>query len=655
MSNDEVVPYVPPEKNIAEFTAQSVILGVILALVMCAANTYLGLKVGMTVSASIPAAVISMGLLRGLLRRGTILENNIVQTIASTGESLAAGIIFTVPALVLAGVWNTFHFWPTVTIALLGGFFGVLFMIPLRRALIIEEKELTFPEGVACAEVLKVGEEKGIGFLFIIWAMVIGLVFKFLVTAMGFMKEAVEAARMSTTGAVYYVGTNVSPLLIAVGYIVGLNVATLVFLGGVIGWVIGIPIYTAANPDTSGTPALDVAWSAWSTQIRYMGVGAMVVGGLWSIFSIRHGIVDSIRGTLAGLKRGVGEGEVVKRTEMDLEFPYVWKILIILVILTAIFYIILTNLGIGLVSTVLMVIAAFFFVAVASYIVGLVGSSNSPVSGMTICTLLFVSVILLLFGMKGESGILAALGIAGVVCCAACTSGDICQDLKTGYLVGATPRKQQIAEFIGAFFPAFIIPPILIVLHSGYGIGTAAREGVEPLMAPQAGLFASITQMLFGEGEKLPWIMFYSGLIVGVIIVILDEILRIFKAPFRLYVMAVAVGIYLPLELSVPIFIGGLIHLIVWRLTVARGFKVAFDAIHRGILFASGLIAGEAIMGIILAIPLTFGVMMPFASIGSFKISEMPWLVNWLTIILPLLVIIGFFIVSLRGSKEIQE
>jgi putative OPT family oligopeptide transporter len=301
-----------------------------------------------------------------------------------------------------------------------------------------------------------------------------------------------------------------------------------------------------------------------------------------------------------------------------------------------------------------MVIAAFFFVAVASYIVGLVGSSNSPVSGMTICTLLFVSVILLLFGMKGQSGILAALGIAGVVCCAACTSGDICQDLKTGYLVGATPRKQQIAEFLGAFFPAFIIPPILLLLHSAYGIGAPAQENVEPLLAPQAQLFASITQMLFGEGE-LPWVMFYTGLIVGVIIVILDEILRVSKAPFRLYVMAVAVGIYLPLSLSVPIFIGGLIHLIVWRLTVGRGFRVAFEAIHRGILFASGLIAGEAIMGIILAIPLTLGAVLPFPRIGPIQISEMPWLAYLLTLVLPILVIIGFFIVSLRGTRRIEE
>jgi putative OPT family oligopeptide transporter len=387
-----------------------------------------------------------------------------------------------------------------------------------------------------------------------------------------------------------------------------------------------------------------------------MGVGAMVVGGLWSIISIRYGIAESIRATFSRLKEGVGGGLTVERTQRDLEFSTILKILAVLTVLTAIFYIYLTtNVGIGLLMTILMIITAFFFVAVAAYIVGLVGSSNSPVSGMTICTLLIVSVILLLFGMKGDSGILAALGIAGVVCCAACSSGDISQDLKTGYLVGATPRLQQIAEFIGAFAPAFIIPPILILLHSAYGIGVQVREGVSPLMAPQAGLFASITQMLFGEGEKLPWIMFYTGLVIGVIIIILDEILRIFKAPFRLYIMAIAVGIYLPLSLSVPIFIGGLIHLMVWRLTVARGYKVAFDAIHRGIIYASGLIAGEAIMGIVLAIPLTLGVELPFKFIGPFDISSIAWLSNWFTLILPLLVIAGFFIVSLKGANEARD
>jgi len=646
MSNDEFVPYIPAEKKIPEATATAIILGIVLALLMTAANTYLGLKVGMTVSASIPAAVISFAVLRGIFRRGTILENNIVQTITSTGESLAAGIIFTVPALVITGVWRGFmeHYIEITLIALLGGILGVLFMIPLRRALIVKEKQLAFPEGVACAEVLKAGESGGLGVAFIFIGIIGGAGVKLLISLFGYMKGAFETAWTGVGNSAYYFGTEISPLLVSVGYIVGLNVASLVFLGGIIGWVIALPIITSTQAAT-GQATMDTVWGIYASHLRYLGVGAMVVGGIWTIFSIRHAIADSVRAMLKGL--GVGEGKKLKRTEQDLGFGFIWKAVVIVFIATAILYIFFTKMVfMGIFAAVLMVIAAFFFVAVASYIVGLVGSSNSPVSGMTICTLLFASVILILAGLEGKTGILAALGIAGVVCCAACTAGDISQDLKTGYIVGATPRIQQLTQFLGVIFPAFIIAPILHLLHQGYGFEKVGDA--EFLAAPQANLFASLSKILFEKGD-LPWNMLITGAIVGIILIVLDEILKAYKAPVRTYVMAVAVGIYLPIMMSVPIFIGGLLHFIVWRLMVKKGYKRVFGSIQRGILFASGLIAGEALIGIFLAIPRMANVPMP---IETFNLGEVvPWII---TIAIGAIVVFAFLAISLssKGADE---
>lgn len=377
MSSDEFVPYIPPEKKIAEVTFQSITLGIILCLLMTAANCYLGLKVGMTVSASIPAAVISMAILRGLLRRGTILENNIVQTITSTGESIAAGIVFTVPALVITGVWEDFKFWETTAIAMFGGLLGVLFMIPMRRALIVKEKQLAFPEGVACAEVLKAGETGGISIVYILLGILAGAGFKLLVNLFGYVKGTFETAWSGVGNTVYYFGTEISPLLMSVGYIVGLNVASLVFLGGVIGWIIALPIISSARA-ASDAPVMDLAWEIWSTRIRYIGVGAMVVGGLWTIISIRTAITDSVRATISGI--GHGALTEIKRTEQDLGIGFIWKSALIICIATAFLYIGFTHsVALGILSAVIMVIASFFFVAVASYMVGLVGSSNSPV------------------------------------------------------------------------------------------------------------------------------------------------------------------------------------------------------------------------------------------------------------------------------------
>ncbi len=601
---------------VSEFTPVAIILGIMLALVMTAANTYLGLYAGMTISASIPAAVISMGILRGVLRRGTILENNIVQTIASTGESLAAGIIFTVPALVLVGAWQEFKFIPTTLIAVFGGLLGVLFMIPLRRALIVEDRDLIYPEGVACAEVLKTGEERGVGLFYILFASIAGMAIKFLITSFGLLKGTLEHA-FRVQKSLFYIGTDISLALLGVGYIVGFNIALLVFMGGCIGWLIGIPIFEALSPIRDVDP-LARAWDTWSSQIRYMGVGAMLIGGIVSILKVRKGIAKGL-GELLSRYRGSSR---VEEDEPVLALPpsrfgeehriYLARInrsisprvLLIMLAVVAIFSLVLnvgftSSLSIGALSTLIMVVAAFFFAAVASYIVGLVGSSNSPVSGMTICALLFTAGILYLAGMRGVEGMLATLGVAGLVCCAACTAGDISQDLKTGHLVQATPRSQQWAEVIGAAIPAVVIAPILTLLHHAYGIGDGTPTA---LKAPQASLFAGMTQAIFGEGD-LPVKMVLIGIGIALALHLGDELLRLKQSNFRLHVMPIAVGIYLPLSLSSPIAIGGLVAFAVHRLAAQRD-----EAKSKGVLIASGFIAGEAIAGIIAAALIVLGV-----------------------------------------------
>jgi len=604
MPDNDFRPYIPPESSIPETTIAAIVLGVILALVMCAANTYLGLKAGMTVSASIPAAVISMGILKGILRRGTILENNIVQTIASAGESLAAGIIFTVPALIIAGAWTDFKFWPTTLIAMLGGSLGILFMVPLRRALIVEEKELIFPEGVACAHVLKVGDRRGTAIWYVFSALFLGMLLKGMTSALAFIKSTVEfASRIGRS--VFYVGADVSAALVGVGFIVGFNISSLVFIGGALAWLVAIPIYVTTVGVPEGAP-LDIAWQIWSTQIRYMGVGAMVVGGLWSIIKVATSMMRGISEAVQGLRRTWPGGPL--RTEDSLEPSKVAIGVALVSMLVFGLYIYLTgSASIGIVAGVAMVIASFFFVAVSSYIVGLVGSSNNPVSGMTICTVLFASGLLLVMGMSGSAGMIAALGVAGIVCCAACTAGDVSQDLKTGYLLGATPRRQQMTEMLGVFISAFAIAPVLTLLHKAYGIGTGTSES---LAAPQASLFASIVRAMFTD-KNLPWTMVLIGGVIGIALIALDEILRNRNSSFRAYVMPVAVGIYLPLALSVPIFLGGIVKSIVTRAMASRGSEGVERAMQRGLLFSSGMIAGEALMGIVIAGIIYAGVSLP--------------------------------------------
>ncbi len=612
MSND-FKPYVPDQTDMKEFTFQAVGLGIILSLIMCAANIYVGLYAGMTVSAAIPASVISMGILRGLLKRGTVLENNIVHTIASSGESLAAGIIFTIPAIVLLGIWTNFRYLETTLIAMAGGVLGVVMMIPLRKPMIIEQKELKFPEGVACAEVLKAGDRGGAEMMGIFSALGIGAAFKILVSVVGVFRGTVEGA-MKIGKTAWYLGTDISPMLMAVGFIVGWDVSVLVFLGGAISYFIAIPIL-CSSAEIASTGVLDAVWGIWDSQIRFFGIGAMVVAGIASIFKIAGSMGAAIRTVISGI-RGGKETSSLPRTEQGITGRSLFILLVSAMILGSIVYAIMTQSVVTTaITSIVMFILAFFFVAVASYIVGLVGSSNSPVSGMTICTVLLTAGLLLILGYTGVKGMLATLGVAGVVCCAACTAGDICQDLKIGHILGATPKKLQTGELIGVMIPAFIIAPVMQLLQTAYGIGTPVREGVQALKAPQGVMFEKLVGGIFDSGKDIPWDLVFWGAGVGIVALIIDRfILQPRKTKFRLYSMPLAVGMYLPLTVTFPILIGGTAYKLIENASNKRGDSAEEkkSVIHRGLLFSSGLVAGEAIMGIFIAVLVLSKLPIPF-------------------------------------------
>jgi len=605
------------ESPVREFTVLALGLGILVGLLMSVANVYLGLFAGMTVSASIPAAVISMGLLKGVLKRGTILENNIVQTVASAGESLAAGIIFTMPALIIAGVWTDFDYWTVTLVSMTGGMLGVLFMIPLRRPMIVEDPDLIYPEGVACSRVLRAGEEGGSGMRLVFGALGLGALVKAL--SDGVAATAGGLATAFTAGpSRLFLGVTASPALIAVGYIVGFNIAALVFVGGAVSWLVGAPYLTATKEYLLGGSAVALSDPALEglvkSDVRYLGVGAMIVGGLWSIIHIRKGIARGVRETFGGYRAAMtGEAPPV-RTEQDMARRWVLLLLSATVLVVLLLYRQLTHdIGESLLATALMVVCSFFFVAVAAYIVGLVGSSNSPVSGMTICSVLLTSGVIALFGYSGEAAILATMGVAGVVCCATCTSGDVCQDLKTGHLVGATPRLQQWAEVIGVLTASFVMAPVLGLLHRGYGIATDAHLPLElqgnALEAPQASLFASLMEGFFGDSD-LPWGLIAAGAAVGLVIVAVDQLLLAPRGSrFRLFVMPVAVGMYLPLGLSVAILLGGLVALLSSRRYRDAGERA--EAHEKGVLLSSGLIAGEAIAGVLIAVPKAAEIALP--------------------------------------------
>ncbi|MBK7012790.1 MAG: oligopeptide transporter, OPT family [Xanthomonadales bacterium] len=592
-----------------QLTLRAILLSVVLVVILAAANTYLGLFAGMTIASAIPAAVVSMAVLR-LLGGGGILENNIVQTGASAGSSIASGVIFTIPALVILGYWQEFEYQWVFAIAGLGGLLGVIFSVPLRRSLIVDQG-LAFPEGKAAAEVLKTGENPAQGVKVLAVAALFGAFAK-VGAASGLRLFPDTAAGATWVGkAIAYMGTNLSAALLGVGYIVGLNIGIVVLAGAVIGWNIAIPIYSsfflqsdpALATQIAAASAEDAAFMIWSAQIRYLGVGAMLIGGIWTLISLRKSLFSGIKSGFDATRSGVTT--VVAHTEKDVPMMYIAIGLVIFTLpLLWLYQSIVQQWSVSIPMTVIMIVAGFLFVSVSAYMAGLVGSSNNPVSGITISTILFAALILvLLLGRDSSIGAVAAIMIGAVVCCAACIGGDNLQDLKCGHIVGATPWKQQLMLAIGAVSSALIMAPVLNLLLHAYGIGTPTAEHPNPLLAPQANLMASVATGIFG-GE-LPWTTIGIGAAIGAAIIIFDLWLQASGRKFRVPVLACAIGIYLPIELMVPIFLGGLLAHIVERKMGGSRNEAEHGQIHRkGMLFSAGLITGEALMGIFIAIPI---------------------------------------------------
>src|SRR5438093_3962042 len=638
-------PVIPADVSLPEITVKGVVLSVILAAVLAGANAYLGLFAGMTVSASIPAAVVSMAVLR-LFRHSNILENNIVQTAASSGEALAAGVIFTFPALLLIGFWTKFDYWQTTSIALVGGLLGVLFTIPLRRALILGAR-LRVPEGVATAEVLKTGSsrssgpgevragEAAVGVRRLSLAAVIGGTVKLGESGFRLWAEAWEGAT-EVGRSVVYLGINLSPALLAVGFIIGLNTASVVFLGGVLGWLVLMPAYAAMIGMPDALTGMAAAQFLWSTKIRYVGIGAMLVGGLWTLIQLREPVLQSLRQLATTYSNATARllpaGQtsrltaiLMPRTERDASLAWMITPFVLSLIAMALIYVnIVGSAPVALAMTIIMALAAFLFSSVAAYMAGLVGSSSNPVSGVTIATLMLASLLLVvLMGRGNPAGPAAALLIGAVVCCAAAMGGDNLQDLKTGHLVGATPWKQQVMQVVGVVTGALVIVPVLALLQAKYGIGKVTLEHPHPLSAPQATLMASLASGVFGEG--LPWSLVGLGAMIGAGVILLDHRQATRDAAFRLPVLAVALGIYLPLKLSAAIFVGGLIAEFARR----RGAGQEVRAAHQGLLFAAGLVTGEALMGILLALPIALNAVWPALGTDPLKLFDNPPLGAW--------------------------
>ncbi len=591
-------PYIAPGKEIAEVTIKAIVLGSILSVVFGIANAYIGLKYGMTVSASIPAAVISMAILRTLFKKVTVLENNIVQTVGSAGESLAAGIIFTIPAffiwaanaqLTAAGYEHEISKWQIFWLSMLGGGLGILLMIPLRRYLVDKEHDrLRFPEGTACAEIIVAGDEGGNKAKMVFLGITIGAVYKLMYYTGRLWSES-PGYDFKKTLKGGTIGIDATPVLMGVGYIIGPQIAALMLSGAVLGYLGIGPLLSFIGDQIPGIiikpgtiPLIDMDPSQLRNfYIKYLGVGAVAVGGFVSLAKSLPVIFHSFAAGAKELIKGRGPESSIPRTDRDLPMSTVLigTILIILAIWA------LPSTELHLLGAVLAVIFGFFFVVVAARIVGIVGSSSSPVSGMTIATLLVTCMILLAFGVEGVKGMVTAMSVGTIVCIAVCMSGDIAQDLKTGYLLGATPKHQQWTEFVGLLFPAAAMGFTLYLLGDAFGF-VASPEHPTPLLAPQANVMATVVQGVMNA--DIPW----APIMVGGMIALAVELLGIHSLPF-------AIGLYLPLSLSTPIMAGGLIA---WLVKKSTSKKALLNLRHQmGILFASGLVAGDALIGVITA------------------------------------------------------
>ena len=584
-------PYIPAEKVTPEITVTSIVMGIILAVVFGAANAYLGLRVGMTVSASIPAAVIAMGVIRIIMRRNSILESNLVQTIGSAGESLAAGAIFTLPALFLwaaEGKMEKPDLVEITLIALIGGLLGVFFMIPLRNALIVKEHGvLPYPEGTACAEVLLAGENGGANASTVFAGMGFAALFKFIIDGIKLVSGEISFRVKGFAGEI---GTQIYPAVMSVGYICGARISSYMFAGGILSWLVLIPLIVLFGSEIvlyPGTaPISEIfanggAGAIWSTYIRYIGAGALAAGGIISLCKSLPLIITTFTGALKSMK-GAGATST-ERTSKDINL----KIVIIAIVVLTVLIWLIPAIPISLLGAFIIVIFGFFFATVSSRMVGLVGSSNNPVSGMAIATLLIATLILKITGATGAAGMCSAIAIGSIICIVSAIAGDSSQDLKTGYILGATPKKQQLGEIVGVVASALAIGGTLYLLDSAWGFGS------DELGAPQATLMKLIVEGVMGG--DLPWVLVFIGVFIAIVV----ELIGIPVLPF-------AIGVYLPVQLNACIMVGGLIRLAFDKI---KGKKAEHkeEIVNDGILFCSGMIAGEGLVGIVLALLAVFG------------------------------------------------
>ena len=649
VNREDFKSFIPASKEIPELTLRAVSIGILLAIVLGAANAYLGLYAGMTVSAIIPGAVMALALLKPF--KGTILEVNLATMGASAGECIAAGVIFTIPALVLLGVWTEINYLETTLISLFGGFLGVLWMVPLRRALVINT-ELPFPEGIAVAAVLTttVGgettdtkkEDRSISGIWLVIGALLAGVYKFVELSLNLFRGTIESIINigkynilgNTREGYIYGGITTSPALLGVGWIIGPQIASYVLVGGLIGWVIIAPILVLVSGLPTPLPEyaelgklIGGFYTVWGEQVRYIGVGAMLIGGLYAIYSIRNNLVESVKEAIIGIRSG--EVKTKKRTDQDISYKLVFTLIVIMILPIFFLYLWLSNMfGISIIMAVITILFAFLASALAGYLTGLVGSSNCPISGVTVAVLLLVSIIMLGFGVTGMAGMAIVIFISAVICIGGSISGDLLQSMACGQMLGATPRNLQISMTLGVIAISGVVGLVIGVLHKAFVIGSTK------LPAPQAFLMKGIVQGVLG-GEML-WPYIFAGMILALILILID-----------LPVLPVAIGLYLPFTLSIPIFAGGVIRhytdgvikkrfgsaeeeeISDWELAIKQtDIKPKENAIRTGLLFTAGLVAGEALMGVIIAILIVMGINLAI-------LQEAPWipgLLVWLYI-----------------------
>lgn len=626
MADRQHKPYIPPEKEMPELTFRALFVGIVMAVILGAANAYVGMRAGLTVAATFPATVLALAILRPF--GGGVLEQNIARTTASVGEALIAGAIFTIPAFLISGVWSEFDYLESTLIMLAGGTLGVLFITFLRRVL-VQESDLPFPESVACAELTKAGQagETGAGYVF--GAMGLSALIELFKNDLGFkiIKEYVSGfipfkkfasplnPEIQLGGGVAWMSPSASPMLMGVGYIIGWRLSALVFSGGLLAWGIFVPLMLFTGGYFESVAAsegwMNVASSVWRQQVRPFAVGAMIVAAIYTLYRMGEPLRSAVKNAVSDLVglfkgRGVKEDESIPRTERDLPLGLVLLgILLLSIPVGFLYYYFTRNLVATFVATVIMILAGLLFAAVAGYLVGLIGSSNNPISGLTLSTLIISAIILLSLGLTGERGVLAVLGIAAVICCAMGIAGDMMQDLKVGYILGGTPRRMEIAEILGVIVAAFVLTAPMIILHKTYGIGG------EQLPAPQAGLMAMMAKGIMA-GE-LAWPLVIMGGLFAVALILLGVH----------SVMLIAVGMYLPFYSTAAIFVGGLFKALTDFILKKRNADASAleKAENAGILVASGLIAGESITSIILATLFIANITIPKPSLSDQMMS----------------------------------